>query len=65
VELERLNGFPDAWTDSGMTQVQRAFCMGNALVVGIVTRIAKTIAKDSRPKTPLVPLVRQKKSRRS
>jgi DNA (cytosine-5)-methyltransferase 1 len=45
VELERLNGFPDNWTATGMTDVQRAFCMGNALVVGLVERIAREIAR--------------------
>lgn len=39
VELERLNGFPDGWTDTGMSDVKRAFMMGNALVVGLVKRI--------------------------
>lgn len=39
VELERLNGFPDDWTDTGMSDVKRAFMMGNALVVGLVKRI--------------------------
>jgi DNA (cytosine-5)-methyltransferase 1 len=42
-ELERLNGFPDGWTDTGMPSGRRAFCMGNALVVGIVRRIGKQI----------------------
>ena len=42
VELERLFGFPDGWT-SGMTDRQRAFCLGNALVVGIVRRIGLEI----------------------
>ena len=44
-ELERLQGFPAGWTDTGMTDGQRAFCMGNALVVGVVHLIAKEIAK--------------------
>jgi len=35
VEMERLNGFPDGWTE-GMSATRRAFCMGNALVVGVV-----------------------------
>ena len=43
VELERLNGFPDGWTD-GMPDTKRAFCMGNALVVGVPQLIAKSIA---------------------
>lgn len=50
VELERLNGFPDGWTATGMTDGQRAFCMGNALVVGLVERIAKVIAQEARMK---------------
>lgn len=45
VELERLNGFPDGWTD-GMSPVRRAFCMGNALVVGVVERIGAVLADD-------------------
>lgn len=45
MELERLFGFPDGWTDTGMTDVQRAFCMGNALVVGIVRSIGAEIVQ--------------------
>ncbi len=44
IELERLNGFPDGWT-AGMPDGRRAFCMGNALVVGLVERIGRVIAK--------------------
>jgi DNA (cytosine-5)-methyltransferase 1 len=44
VELERLNGFPDDWT-AGMPDGRRAFCMGNALVVGLVERIGRVIAQ--------------------
>lgn len=43
VELERLNGFPDDWT-AGMPTGRRAFCMGNALVVGLVEQIGRVIA---------------------
>lgn len=43
VELERLNGFPDGWTE-GLPDSRRAFMMGNALVVGLVSRIGKTLA---------------------
>lgn len=39
IECERLNGFPDNWTSTGMPENMRYFCMGNALVVPIVTRI--------------------------
>ncbi|MCY7417174.1 MAG: DNA (cytosine-5-)-methyltransferase [Chloroflexi bacterium] len=45
-ELERLNGFPDDWTDTGMPTGRRAFAMGNALVVGIVERIGAEIARE-------------------
>lgn len=43
VELERLNMFPDGWTE-GMSDGRRAFMVGNALVVGIVERIGREIA---------------------
>ena len=39
LELERLNMFPDNHTD-GQTDAKRAFFMGNALVCGIVQRLA-------------------------
>jgi len=42
-ELEALNGFPRRWTDTGMSDAQRAFCMGNALVVDMVKRIGKAL----------------------
>lgn len=42
VECERLNGFPDHWTE-GMSERMRYFCMGNALVVGLIERMAKRI----------------------
>ena len=47
IELERLNGFPDGWTDTGMSDRWRAFTMGNALVVGIVARIGREVAAAS------------------
>ena len=51
VELERLNGFPDDWSkfdDEGkeVSDVKRAFFMGNALVIGLITRVGKEIAKE-------------------
>jgi DNA (cytosine-5)-methyltransferase 1 len=45
-ELERLNGFPDDWTATGMSDGRRAFMMGNALVVGIVERIGAELIKE-------------------
>lgn len=44
IELERLNGFPDDWTNTGMPDARRAFMMGNALVVGLVQRIGSKLA---------------------
>ena len=38
VECERLNGFPDGWTEM-LPERYRYFTMGNALVVPIVKRI--------------------------
>ena len=43
LECERLNGFPDDWTNTGMPEQMRYFTMGNALVVPIVTRIGKAL----------------------
>ena len=43
VECERLDGFPDNWTNSGMPQKFRYFCMGNALVVGLIEIMGKRI----------------------
>lgn len=47
-ELDQLQMFPRGWTDTGMTDNQRAFCMGNALVVGIPHRIGVEIARADR-----------------
>lgn len=44
VELERLNMFPDNHTQ-GVSDVKRAFFMGNALVVGVIEKMGKEIAK--------------------
>lgn len=53
IELERLNGFPDDWTrfeasGNELSEVRRAFFMGNALVVGLVERVGKTLAEFSK-----------------
>lgn len=45
IEAERLNGFPDNWTDTGMTESFRYFCMGNALVVGLIEKMGKELNK--------------------
>ena len=44
IELERINMFPENHT-SGVSDTKRAFLMGNALVVGIVTAIGKELYK--------------------
>jgi DNA (cytosine-5)-methyltransferase 1 len=43
LECERINGFDDKWTDTGMPQKYRYFCMGNALVVPVIEVIAKRL----------------------
>ncbi len=45
IECERLNQFPDDWTNSGMPESRRYFMMGNALVCGIVKKLGKEISK--------------------
>lgn len=48
VELERLSGFPDGWTNppNGMniSDARRAFFIGNALVTGLVEMVGHEIA---------------------
>lgn len=44
VEAERLNDFPDNWTNTGMPVNRRYFMMGNALVTGVVKSLGQTIA---------------------
>jgi DNA (cytosine-5)-methyltransferase 1 len=51
IELERLNGFPDDWTktdqnEKSVTDGRRAFFMGNALVIGLVTRVGLILAEE-------------------
>ena len=51
IELERLNGFPDNWSLTGsdgetISDTKRAFFMGNALVIGLIEKVGKTIAAD-------------------
>lgn len=43
LEAERINGFPDNWT-STLSDRMRYFTMGNALVVGVVEKMAKTLS---------------------
>lgn len=53
VECERLNGFPDDWT-SGMTDRMRYFCMGNALVVGLIEIMGKRIEEIENSYNPQI-----------
>lgn len=39
--LDQLQGFPKGWTNDGITDGHRAFCMGNAFVVGVPHRIVE------------------------
>lgn len=43
VEAERLQGFDDDWTNTGMPDRMRFFCMGNALVVPMITRMGRIL----------------------
>lgn len=39
IEAERLQSFPDNWTDTGMPERRRYFMMGNALVTKLINRM--------------------------
>lgn len=44
LEAERLQDFPDNWTNTGMSTNRRFFMMGNALVTGIIERLEVELA---------------------
>ena len=44
IECERINEFPDNWTNTGMPEKRRYFIMGNALVCGVINKIGKQIS---------------------
>lgn len=47
VELERLNMFPDNHTQhDGVSDTKRAFLMGNALVIGVVEKLAMQLQNE-------------------
>ena len=55
IELERLNGFPDNWTQKNshgkvVPDGKRAFFMGNALVIGLIEKVGREIAKELQKK---------------
>lgn len=46
IELERINTFPDNHTKlDGISDMKRAFFMGNALVTEIITRLGRSLAE--------------------
>ncbi len=45
IEAERLQCFPDDWTNTGMPESRRYFMMGNALVTKIVNRLEPELKK--------------------
>ena len=52
-ELERLNGFPDCWSEfdrngKKVSDAKRAFFMGNALVIGLIARVGEVLAAEIR-----------------
>lgn len=52
VELERLSGFPDDWTNPPgleMSASRRAFFIGNALVTGLIHDVGNAIASHQDP----------------
>ena len=48
VECERLNGFPDDWTNTEMPERQRYFIMGNALVTPLITSMGRELLERLR-----------------
>lgn len=45
-ECERLQGFPDGWTE-GFSDTQRYKMMGNAVTVNVINAIAKRLARNA------------------
>lgn len=43
IETERLQHFPDNWTNTGMPEKKRYFMMGNALVTQLINRMEDTL----------------------
>lgn len=49
IECERLQGFPDNWTE-GLSDTQRYKCIGNAVTVNVIYAIARKFPKRMLPK---------------
>jgi DNA (cytosine-5)-methyltransferase 1 len=50
VECERLQGFPDGWTE-GVSDTQRYKMLGNAVTVNVIEAIAKEVKNERLGKT--------------
>ncbi len=51
IELERLNGFPDNWSQLNsdgkiVSDTKRAFFMGNALVIGLIEKVGLVLRSE-------------------
>ncbi len=50
LECERLQGYPDGWTQ-GISDTQRYKCLGNAVTVNVIDAIVRRMHKtEYRPK---------------
>jgi len=56
IECERLQGFPDGWTEKGLTpnsdcvsmsDTRRYCCLGNAVTTNVITAISKVLVSSS------------------
>lgn len=47
-ECERLQGFPDGWTN-GISETQRYKCLGNAVTVNVIEAIMERIFEAANP----------------
>lgn len=45
IEAERIQSFPDNWTNTGMPEKRRYFMMGNALVTKVINRIEPNLSE--------------------
>lgn len=45
IEAERLQHFPDDWTNTGMPEKRRYFMMGNALVTMVINKLEKRLSQ--------------------
>ena len=45
IETERLQAFPDNWTNTGMPEKRRYFMMGNALVCQVINRLEPKLSE--------------------